>query len=412
MELTRRALLGTATALGLAGCLSSGDSNVAYPEAATRTPVPPADAALADADPKPSAVDEEAVRQTEPRVPNRRLAAEIGRVYDEIEWFATDYDDAIHAYRRALGSAMATVRRVRDTAEFDANRLALVRRSTDRAVATAETELGGHFGIPGQMREEIDRHVATIRRFADRGDLDRVDEELERLHGYLRGIRSEGFVRRVLSDRQIDATLYRALHDRTADPENGEDEDEDDPDPGLFELYHSTGYAGYAYGGPRYIERDPFGDTPGDDTNPGRELLARRRLQFEAAGETTGRTGFAYVVSYAVPDESDQPSDLDPLDYPSTSLFLQRYGDVAAAGDAVETLLGTSVSQEGAYAFGRDRWRRVYYRGGGDVVYAYLIHAGPFVVVAAPSEVAWEERVDWIEPLDRLWLWRPRRGGG
>ena len=408
MELTRRALLGTATALGLTGCLSSGDSNVTYPETATRTPGDPTDAALADAEPAPSAVDDdEAVQQTEPSVPNRQLATEVGRVYGEIEWFATDYDDSIRAYRRVLGNAMATVQRVRNTAEFDANRLDLVRRATDRAVATAETELGGHFGVPGQMREEIDRHVATIRRFADRGDLDRVDEELERLHDYLRGIRSEGFVRRVLSDRQIDAALYRHLHDDTVDADDDEDDEDDEADPGLFEVHHSADYAGYAYGGPRYIERDPFDDAPGDDVNAGRELLARQELQFEAAGEATGRRGFAYVVSYAVPDAADQPSALEPLDYPRTSLFIQHYDDVAAAGEAVDTLLDSSVSQEGAYSFGRDRWRRVYYRGDGDVVYAYLIQAGPFVVVAAPSEVAWEERVDWTAPLDRLWLWRP-----
>jgi hypothetical protein len=404
MELTRRALLGTATALGLTGCLGSGDSNVAYPESGmpTRTPT---DAALADADPEPSAVDEaETVQQTEPSVPNRRLATEVGRVYGEIEWFATDYDDAIHAYRRTLGNAMATVERVRDAAEFDANNLGLVRRATDRAVATAEAELGGHFGIPGQMREEIDRHVVTIRRFADRGDLDRVDEELERLHDYLGGIRSDLFVRRVLSDRQIDATLYRNLHDGTVD--DG-DSDDDEADPGLFEIHHSTGYSGYAYAGPRYIERDPFDDAPGDDDNAGRELLARQRLQFAAPSEATGRTGFAYVVSYAVPDEDDQPSNLDALDHPYTSLFVQHYDGVAAATEAVETLLDTAVSQEGWYSFGRDRWRRVYYRADGDVTYAYLIQAGPFVLVAAPSEVAWEERVDWTAPLDRLWLWRP-----
>jgi hypothetical protein len=406
MDLTRRALLGAGTALGLTGCLSSGDSNVAYPETTTRTPAgTPADAALADADAGPSTVDDGTVQQTEPSVSNRRLASEVGRVYGEIEWFATSYDDAIHAYRRSLGNAMATVRRVRNAAAFDANSLGSVRRATDRAVATAEAELGGHFGIPGQMREEVDRHVATVRRFADRGDLDRVDEELGRLHDYLRGIRSDLFVRRVLSNRQIDATLYRALHDGTVDSDA--DDGDDEADPGLFEIHHSADYSGYAYAGPRYIDRDPFDDAPGDGGNAGRGLLARQRLQFEAIGEAAGRTGFAYVVSYAVPEADEQPSDLEPLDYPFTSLFVQQYDGVEAAADAVEALLGTSASQEGTYSFGRDEWRRVYYHGDGDVIYAYLIRAGPFVLAAAPSEVAWEERVDWTDPLDRLWLWRP-----
>jgi hypothetical protein len=409
MDLTRRTLLATGTALGLTGCLSSGDSNVSYPETATRTPPPtetPGDAAMAEAESEPAAVDDdETVQQTEPSVPNRQLATEVGRVYGEIEWFATSYDDAIDTYRRVLGNAMATVTRVRDAAEFDANSLGLVRRATDRAVGTTEAELGGHFGIAGQMREEIGRHIATIRRFAGRGDLDRVDEELERLHDYLRGIRSDLFVRRVLSDRQIDATLYRNLHDGT--PDDDDDDDDDEADPGLFEVYHSADYVGYAYAGPRYIEREPFGGVPGDAVNEGQELLARQRRHFDAASEATSRNGFAYVVSYAIPDEADQPADLNPLDYPHTSLFIQHYDGVEAATDAVDTLLDTSVSNEGTYSFGRDEWHRVYYHADGDVDYAYLIQAGPYVLVAAPAEIAWEERVDWTDPLDRLWLWRP-----
>ena len=410
MEWTRRALLA-GTAVGLGGCLSAGGSNVDYPETATETA---AEEALVDAETAAPATDDgdEPTQQTEPSVPNRQLATEVERAYGGIEWFATEYDDAIETYRRVLGNAMATVQRVRDSSEFDAGNLELVRGATDRAVATAEAELGEQFGLPGQMRDEIDAHVETIRRFGTRGDLDRVDVELERLYDYLRGIRSDLFVRRVLSDRQIDARLYRHLHDDTVDDDEGDDDDDegDDDDeaaPGLFEVYHSSGYAGYAYGGPRYVERDPFGDDDANDENEGAELLARQRTQFESVGEAAGRTGFAYVVSYAVPDEEDQPTDLEPLDYDHTSLFVQQYEDVAAAGAAVERLYDTAVSREGSYSFGRDRWDRVYYEADGDVTYAFLIRAGPFVLVAAPSEVAWEERVDWTEPLDRLWLWRP-----
>jgi len=405
MKLTRRGLLGVGTALGLTGCLSGG-SNVSYPETATRTP-PPTDAPLESAQPD-SAADDESVQQREPSVPNRQLATETERVYGEIEWFATSYDDAIETYRRSVGKAMATVQRVRATADFDADSLGLVRRATDSAVATAETELGGHFGHPGQMRDTVDSHIATIERFANRGDLDRVDEELERLYDYLSGIRSPLFVRRVLSDRQIDAELYRHLHDETAGSDD--DDDDDEADPGLFELHHSADYSGYAYNGAQHLERDPFGDVPGTpagaDRNPGAELLAQQRVDFDPVGEATGRTGFAYVVSHAIPDEEDQPADLDPLNYEHTSLFIQRYESVAAAATAVETLFDTAVSREGEYSFGRETWHRVYYHADGDVVYAFLIQAGQFVLVAAPSEVAWEERLDWTDPLDRLWLWR------
>lgn len=404
MELTRRALLGTGALLGLTGCLS-GDSNVSYPETATRTP-PPTDAPFVDEGPESAVDDDEAVQQTEPSVPNQRLATEVERVYGEIEWFATSYDDAIETYRRSLGKAIAAVERVRAASEFDDDNLGLVRDATDRAVSTAETELSGHFGIPGQMRDQIDSHIETIERFARRGDLDRVDEELERLADYLAGIRSHLFIRRVLSDRQIDSALYRYLHDDTGSDDDDDDDDDDEAAPGLFELYHSAEYAGYAYNGDQYLERDPFDEVPGADRNRGEELLSQQRLDFDPVGEATGRTGFAYVVSHAIPDEDDQPDDLDALDYAHTSLFIQRYETVGAAGDAVETLFDTAVGQEGTYSFGRERWHRVYYHADGDVVYAFLIQAGPFILVAAPSEVAWEERVAWTDPLDRLWLWR------
>ncbi|WP_251330037.1 hypothetical protein [Haloplanus pelagicus] len=403
MDWTRRALLA-GTALGFSGCLSAGRSNVTYPETATETAV---DEPLVDAETATPDDEERKPQRTETTVPNPQLATEVEQVYGEIEWFATDYDASIETYRRTLGHAMATVQRVRDAAEFDASSLELVRRATDRAIATAQVELGGHFGIPGQMRDEIDAHVETIRRFGSRGDLDRIDVELERLYDYLEGIRSDLFVRRVLSDRQIDARLYRHLHDDTPDSTDDGDDEDDEALPGLFEIYHSAEYAGYAYGGPRYIEREPFGDDAGNDENEGLELLARQRTHFDAVSEPAGRTGFAYLVSYAIPPAESQPTDFDPLDYDHTSLFVQRYDDVTAAGDAVGTLFDTGVGREGVYSFGRDRWHRVYYDADGDVTYAFLIQAGPFVLVAAPSEVAWEERVGWTDPLDRVWLWRP-----
>jgi hypothetical protein len=406
MKLTRRRLLGvgTAASLGLAGCVSRG-SNVAYPESGTDTPTP-SDAAMVDAEP---AGDEEVeqAEPSEPTVPNRRLAQEVGQVYGEIAWFATEYDAAIETYRRAVRRAMATVKRVRDSAEFNDNTLELVRNATDRAISVAETELGGHFGIDQQMRSEIGAYMTTVERFGRRGDLDRTDEELTRLYEYLESIQTSLFVRRILSDRQIDDALYRALYDETRDSGDDEedDDDEDGGNPGLFEIWHSTEFGAYAYDGPRYIDREPFGDDDAGDENEGAELLARQRTLFDAAGEATGRSGFAYVVSYAAPGPDEQPSDLEPLEYPRTSLFIQSYDGVETATTATESLLDGSVTEEGTYSFGRDEWRRVYYDGGGDVVYAFLIQAGPYVVVAAPSEVAWEERVDWTEALGRLWLW-------
>jgi hypothetical protein len=48
---------------------------------------------------------------------------------------------------------------------------------------------------------------------------------------------------------------------------------------------------------------------------------------------------------------------------------------------------------------------RVYYRAVGDVTYAFVFRTAEFLIVAAPSEVAWNERINWSSGLRRSWLW-------
>ncbi|WP_423751397.1 hypothetical protein [Salinirarus marinus] len=394
MELSRRDLVGLCAGLGVgaAGCLSRG-SNVRYPKTSGGSDA----RALVDSG---STAANEAPAQVDEPPSHRRLATELERIDGEIAWFARQYDDAVEAYRDALARAIATIERVRRDAEINANTIENVAAAAEDAHSVAETALGSHFDVEALVEEEASHHLDTIRKFSGRGDLDRVDEELARLATFYRSIRNQLFIKRSLSDRQIDNRLYRWLHDSDGDGFGDEDDDEDDEDevaPGLFELYHgSTGYRAYAYNGPRYVERDPFPDA----------TLAPVRDRFEAVGESDGREEYVYLLSYAVPPADDQPETLDPTAYRSTSLFLQRFTDAAASGRAIANLTEGPVAQEGTYSFGRDAWRRIYYTYEGDVVYAFLIRAGRYLLVAAPSRVAWEERVDWSRPLDRTWLWR------
>ncbi|MFB6124132.1 MAG: hypothetical protein ABEJ78_11825 [Haloferacaceae archaeon] len=393
MELSRRDLVGICAGLGVgsAGCLSGG-SNVRYPEPTSGSDT----RALVDAEPTaanepPAQVDEQPV--------NGPLATELERIDGEIAWFAREYDDAIDAYRGALGRAIATIERVRRDAEINANTIGNVEAAAENALSVTEAELGPHFDVETLVEREASDHLATVRKFAGRGDLDRVDEELARLATFYRSIRNELFVKRSLSDRLIDNRLYRWLDDGTNDDEDEDDDEGDgvDPRPGFFEVYHGeTEFGAYVYDGPQFVERDPFPDA----------TLAPTRDRFAAVGESAGREASVYLRSYAIPAAAEQPDPLDPTAYAATSFFLQRFADSAASGRALSNLVDGPVAQEGTYSFGRDAWRRIYYTYEGDVVYAFLIRAGRYLLVAAPSRVAWEERVDWTGPLDRTWLWR------
>ncbi|MFB6302590.1 MAG: hypothetical protein ABEH78_06995 [Haloferacaceae archaeon] len=375
MEFTRREVTAAGLALGT-GCLSSG-SNVRYPEAA------------AEGEPL---VDDEATLArtggTEGAPANPAFADATRGIYEEVGWFASEYEPALRAYQQSVSKARATVARVRTRGDINENTIAVIERAIDRLLATIRDRILPHFNIAGYIEEETSRHLEVTRTFANRGDIDRAQEELDRLGTFLRNVGLETFVNRNMSRNPVRNRLLTYL--RGGGP-SGE----------LFEVWDpGTGFTAYAYGGPSRLREE--GPTGAFD-----ERDRERYASLFAPAVSEERSGAVYVQARSVPSRSNQPDPLSPEKYPSNALVVQAFPDASAAKAARTALVEDGpVTVEKRARLGNATMDRIYYTAMGDVVYAFMFRTAEFLVVVAPSEVAWNERINWSAGLRRTWLWQ------
>lgn len=414
MRLTRRELAAAGVALG-AGCLS-GDSNVRYPAAAGRDGAPTEGRPLAETDPTAASSDAAPAARAPP---NGQLATVTRAVFEEVRWFATAYEAALRGYRDVLGRAGATVERVRSKSGIDDGTLGVLERAVERVIAYVDDRIEPHFGLRGYVESNARRHVEVARTFAGRGDVDRAREELRRLEALFENLASPRFVARRMAGRfrteRGDRTPRRTLTEpirnrlltrlRVREEEEEDDDDDDGPDE-LFEVWDATGraspdFTAYAYAGPSALRerRQPTGPFDAVDQST-------VRSRFEPAVAPAGdRRGLVYVLARRLPGRPDQPDPLYPERYPANAAAIQAFEGVEAAATARTGLIEEGpVTVEGTTRLGRAEFDRIYYPVAGDVVYAFLIQAGAFLVLAGPSETAWNERVDWARGLERSWL--------
>lgn len=386
MRLTRRELGAAGLALG-AGCLSGG-SNVSYPGEAAAEGEP-----LVDGSGATAAATDGAARAT----PNPGLAPVTRGIYTEARWFATEYEPTVRAFRSAAEKALATVQRVREQGDLNENTLAVVERAVDRVLSVVESRVEPHFNVTGYIRGETDRHLEVTRTFAGRGDIDRAQEELGRLASFLENLTRSTFANRNMSRNPVRNRLLSFLRVR-------EEGDADETPGELFEVWDErSGFTTYAYGGPSRIrERQPNDEDVGAFDERDRSLYGSRFAPALAAD----REGAVYVLARQLPERPDQPDPIRPGRYAPNALVVQRFADTETATEARRALVEDGpVSVEGTTRLGRTEVDRVFYRAMGDVLYAYLLRTAELLVVVAPTEVAWNERIDWARGLSRTWLW-------
>lgn len=384
MRLTRRELAAAGLALG-GGCLSGG-SNVRYPGEAAAEGEP-----LVEGGGSTAAETDGTARAP----PNPELAPVTRGIYAETRWFATQYEDAVRAFRDAAGKALATVQRVRDQGGINENTLAVVDRAVDRVLSVVEARVEPHFNVSGYIEAETGRHITVARTFAGRGDIDRAQEELGRLAAFLENLTRPTFANRNLSRNPVRNRLLSFLRVR--------ERSGDDERPGeLFEVWDErSGFTTYAYGGPSRVRERQSNDDVGAFDEADRSLYGSR---FGPA-LSADREGAVYVLARRLPERSNQPDPIRPERYPPNAVVVQRFADTAAASEARRALVEDGpVSVEGTARLGRTEMDRVYYRMLGDVLYAFAFQTAEFLVVVAPTEVAWNERIDWARGLSRTWL--------
>lgn len=391
-------LCATLSGIALAGC-STQDDSISYPDdESTRTPdvtTKPTTSSTAETATEESTPTESEPEPTPGPTKYPGLATDAELIVDEIAWFATDYEASIRAYRNAIGRLLATISQIHDASEITGNDIDRLESATSNVSTVALNEIASHFDVHDKVLNPNNSYVRTTRKFAERGDWDRANEELAAMHDFYEMRQRTYVIDEELSNEPVQGTLLRTLQaDKISDKLRKRHRVATDFDPRFFELYHPrTGYTSFAYSEQSTVV---YGE-PIDH----RDRNAFR--QFEEVDDEIERTDRAYVVVDLVPD--DNPKQWT-YEHANEFIYLQQYDSEIAAKRAVDRLLRAAVSQERTQELGGRRWRRIYYYHDGDITYAYLLQAGRTLIAAAPSTTAWEEREEhWEDLLALSFIW-------
>jgi hypothetical protein len=426
---SRRDLLASTTSLSLvslAGCTdgitySTGDSPTETSQPAVESTPQPTEEPEGIADPEESANTDTQLQQ------------DTDQVFTEIEWFATQYPVAI---ARCLGLAgrvhdlLITLRRAPSISETDIQRL---ENATQEYYDVLTAELEPHF--PTQSVQEIiqqsNGHLATIRRFSERGDLDRAEQEVSRLAAYYNQLSRRGNLQPRFSDFPIHAPLINYL---TAD-------DYTPSTPLVFVIGDPTeGYTTVARANESWEVRSRSVSAIRDQTV--QHFFEQEAALFRGVAVETGRTGHVHLNVHLHTDSVRH-----------SPIYLQRFDSEQRAQDAYSSLLEGSVFVEESINMGRTTWGLAYYYqeisvdyprdgyvvyddngnviydedgdimkdteqetvydiGGeqdrdedGDIVYIYFTRIGRYLIATSPSMTAWEERANGAnDPVKETWL--------
>lgn len=419
MQRTRRGVLGSLLAAGVAGCV--GVDGVEYP------------------DEDPVVEESEVVGSTEnpsndgdPFEPgdrdNERLARATRHVVDDAIWFATRYETAIETYRDAIRDVVSDIDDVRDAVLDDVSvsvdHAERLQESGYEAARIANDALSPHFTPRPRLETRTDRHVDLLRIFGERDDVDRFLEEIDRMRSGFAGVRTRIYVESAFSRAPIhNRLLRRLLHPLPSDV----DERTNVLESTLIELgVASEGFATHAmrpYDDDRF-DRDQIPRFYGSPIDSDRRSELRARLGPVVQPED--RTAELFVVFAARPQPNEDPSEVFEgwyHDLHGTSVHIQRYPDTDTAQerfDAAATAGTTEdvepIDPDASRADGPDaatRWHRLYHhdargdRYGFDdhagVQYGYVVRAGEFLLATGFSGDAWEERLGWQEKLANGW---------
>jgi len=392
MQPTRRrylAVAGTGIGGAVAGCLSAG-SNITYPEPE------PEDGGSSDGsgnESDPSEPEPDPVENI-----NTRLADETTRIYEELRWFETEYEDTIAQYRSRLREVVDSVSFLLET--LDSEGLIEAQELEDVQTFADEVAIDVNGSLEPQFTNEYNfwginrNHFPVAERFRKREDWDRVRTELEAVLRAYRGASTTEELKRRHSPNPIDNRLhgwfggggkmYEVRYVRD-DDEHFDTTNSRLPGHGVYVVNDSERSVSFL--------QTPIGGEP-------RGVLTSMDTDFAPFVESNDRTYRLYVQLHNVGNSGD----IDPRQGESTGVYAQKYEDLRAADAAFESVLSDKVAED-TVRWGSETWNRVLYTRDGDREYAYLIRAGSYLFAVGPSRTAWEEREDgWNELLNGTWV--------
>lgn len=359
------------------------------------------------------------------------LVADTRAVFDQVEWFATEYNTTLYQYRSEVEDVEAMVADARDRPALGESDVEQIRSRTSAFYDHLRDEMAPHFNRTSDIVSNTDHYISEVDRFRRRDDDAALDEELAGLRRYYEGLALDSFVQERFSVRPIRRPLYAYLRA----------EELDSASPAFVVGHPERPFVSTC----RLESSWEFDLLAGTDLSTGetRDYLDRLDLLFGGLDVPTGRTGRIFVESHT----RDGPRRLRPI-------YVQRYADEGAAEDALATVLEDATDEGTTEEFGRPTFHRIFYRESvrmkfldegfavydveGDAVYgpdgavvpdrsrrdifdkdriqreeepgrnvyAYLARVGRHLVAASPSTLAWEQRpTDAEDAIRNTWLW-------
>ncbi|MFD1585448.1 hypothetical protein ACFR9U_00515 [Halorientalis brevis] len=439
--------LGAGLGLGSAGCLTRGptertpDAEVVTTRAVTDQPVEETPETVTTEPSEPDVDEQAEVTEAE-----ARLAETTDRIMDELAWFATEYPNAIEAYKEAGDEVTSAVSEVGETVpltEQDVRRLdgeidrpqmdqgwpwniwwekgekrwrridvdwqepsedqsdetplaaSDVERLRDETQAFADTfeaEFDPHFTGGKKERQFSKNTIDVIKRFNDLGDRAMVVAGLVRLFEHYEAVVSAAYVQKNLSNDPIQNRLADYM---VSDADTI-------PAPPLFEVEYHQGQLGHtafvnqqSVGTERteaLYQAKPTATIDGSNLESGQLRLQDVVEELEVGTSRVDRC-YCIVSAWVDLDEKYYSSEL-----PSQSVFVQRYRDADAAGTAHERLLdrdGVSRIDGTEIVLGDGdgtTWEPIIFPFRSESWYALSKRSGRNLLIAAVSRRPFEHR--------------------
>jgi len=344
MQRTRRGLLVSGIAAGVAGCL--GVEGVEYPDA-TPDPTEPDDDTDGASDDEQ--VDDEQVDDPDV-IDNEALATATRNVVDDAVWFATEYPEAVATYRAAIGELVSEIDDVISIVESTETATEEMVDRLDDAGQTAANRAGEalepHFRPRARIVPRAERHIEGLRRFAPRDDIDRFLEELGRMRREFAAAGTDTYVEETFSRDPIhNRLLNRLLYPLPDDPELRHEI----RSTAFIEVaVSSRGFSGFAHEPYDHVRYDRsripriYGNAYGTDR---REEL---RARLGPIPSPSDRTEELFVAFATRPPDGNRPSETFEgwaYELNGTPVYVQRYEDAETAGERLNAILASGATE-------------------------------------------------------------------
>ncbi|WP_152040409.1 hypothetical protein [Salinigranum salinum] len=362
------------------------------------------------------------------------------QVMDEIRWFGTEYPRAKRNFVLRVKPVRETIESLRERNTLAEGDVVELREKTTALATFVSEELAPHFELDGRLRNGENGLVRNFAAAVEQDDSQASQDALGRLAVFYERVTSESYIEHNLSAHPIEEPLHGMLSaggegqtifgvsyppgdnfttQTFSDEYSGRGPDEVRPHSHTF----PTGQTVYDHAHEYDAGHDIFdhaNERPDGlaytfsqgsvdilkDTKAWRERLADYQPKytdvFDGVAVRDGRVDYAYVMANTL--VTDRTSEAQ---FAGRPIFVQRFEDESGAAAAMNTLLETTLSEDGTTSLAGREWTKVFYDYDGPNLYGNLYQVGEFLLAASVSPTPHRERRaedQWPTPLKQSWL--------